>query len=121
MMLADKGFFEAELVERFDQLHVAFEAERRILADAMEWGHENSELHNLSSAGVTPALSDLYPAPLSPGSVRITASGLTRGPLRLRNCHLCRTSRRSCAARRRIRGRCDRSRQSGSFGRLTCP
>jgi hypothetical protein len=51
MMLADKRFFEAELVERFDKLHVALETERRILADAMEWGHENSELHHLSLQG----------------------------------------------------------------------
>src|SRR5713101_9054273 len=48
MMLADERFFVAELVEPFDELHVALETERRVFADAMKGGHENSELHHLS-------------------------------------------------------------------------
>jgi len=53
MMLADEGLFVAELIEPLDQLQVALEAERRVFADAMEGGHENSELHHflLARAG----------------------------------------------------------------------
>ena len=51
MMLSDERFFVAKLVEPFDQLHVALEAERWVFADAMEWGHENSELHHFSLRG----------------------------------------------------------------------
>jgi hypothetical protein len=51
MMLADERLFVAELVEPLDQLHVALEAERRIFADAVEWGHENSEFHHFSLLG----------------------------------------------------------------------
>src|ERR1700722_15872645 len=51
MMLADERLFVAELVEPFDQLHVALEAELRVFADAMKRGHENSELHHFSLIG----------------------------------------------------------------------
>src|SRR5260221_14655499 len=54
MMLADEGLFIAEVVEPFDQLHIALEAERRVFTDAMEGGHENSKLHHflLARAGL---------------------------------------------------------------------
>src|SRR5260370_38276020 len=51
MMLADEGFVVAELVERFDQLHFALETERRMLAHAMNGGHDNSELLHLALIG----------------------------------------------------------------------
>src|SRR5580704_14499374 len=51
MMLSDERLFVAELVEPLDQLQVALEAERRVLADAVERGHKNSELHHFSLLG----------------------------------------------------------------------
>ena len=51
MMLADERLFVAERVEPLDQLQVAFEAERRVFADAVERGDENSELHHSSLVG----------------------------------------------------------------------
>ena len=45
MMLADEGFFIAELIEPLDQLHVAFETQGWVFADSMKRRHENSESH----------------------------------------------------------------------------
>src|SRR5438445_217727 len=45
VVLADPGFLEAELVEPLDQLEVALESERRVLAGRMERGHEDAEPH----------------------------------------------------------------------------
>ena len=49
VMLADKGFIEAEFIEPFDQFQVALEGERGIFADPMERGHEDAEFHAVSS------------------------------------------------------------------------
>src|SRR5580658_553998 len=51
MMLADERLFVAELVEPFDQLHVALEAERGVFADAVKGRDKNSELHHFSLSG----------------------------------------------------------------------
>ena len=45
VVLADPGFLEAELVEPLDQLEVALERERGVLAGRMERGHEDAEAH----------------------------------------------------------------------------
>src|ERR1700675_856019 len=52
MMLADPHFVIAEVVHPLDQLHVAAEGERRVLADAMERGQEDAERHAFVCHGV---------------------------------------------------------------------
>ena len=47
VMLADPGLVVAELVEPFDQLHVARHAQRRVLADPVEGREEDAELQAL--------------------------------------------------------------------------
>ena len=52
VMLADPGLVVAQLVDPFDQFHVACHAERRILADAVERRQENAEGESLVIAGL---------------------------------------------------------------------
>jgi hypothetical protein len=46
MMLADPRLVVPEMIEPLDQLHVAGEGERGILANPMEGGQEDAELHS---------------------------------------------------------------------------
>ncbi len=46
VVLAEPGFVEAELVEMLDQLQIALERERRVLADRVERGQEDPELQS---------------------------------------------------------------------------
>ena len=46
VVLADPHLVVAEVVEPLDQLHVAVEGQRRILADAVERCQEDAELHS---------------------------------------------------------------------------
>ena len=50
MVLAEPGLVVAELVEMLDELQIALERERRILADRVERGQEDPELQ--SAVGV---------------------------------------------------------------------
>ena len=52
MMLADPGLVVAELIEPFDQLHVARHGERRVLADPMEGCEKDAERQALVVAGL---------------------------------------------------------------------
>jgi hypothetical protein len=52
VMLADPGLVVAQLVEPFDQLHVARHAQRRVLADPMERREKDAELQALVVAGL---------------------------------------------------------------------
>src|SRR6185369_4539041 len=61
-MLADPRLVVPEVIEPLDQLHVAGEGERGILAHAVEGGQEDAELHSAvrhdvsSAAGICPSM-----------------------------------------------------------------
>ncbi len=44
-MLADEGLVVAQPVEAFDQLQVALERKRRVFAEPVKRGHEDTEFH----------------------------------------------------------------------------
>ena len=54
VMLADPGLVVAELVEPFDQLEVAVDRQRGILADAVKRRHEDAEVHASVGCHVVP-------------------------------------------------------------------
>ena len=48
MVLAEPGLIEPELIQMLDQLQIALEGQRRILADRVERGQENAEIQAIS-------------------------------------------------------------------------